>query len=294
MDSYPLTATQVADYERDGFLVLRDFYDQREDIEPIQRSIYDIIGLVIRRHRLPIEHVAFTARAFASGFLELVQIERKYGSEVYDLVKMIPALVRLAAAEKNEMVVRQLCRTCMPGFIGRGYGIRIDIPNETRFRALWHQEYLFQLRSLDGINFWTPLLPITPDLGPVIFALGSHRDGIHPVRSGDTSRPGAYALTLDQEDELVGRYPHVAPLSSPGDLIVLDFRTLHASGFNVSNQPRWSMQTRFFNFLDPMAIQIGWKGSVADGIRFQDIHPEFFINTPQETTACQPVVSAAS
>ncbi len=51
--------------------------------------------------------------------------------------------------------------------------------------------------------------------------------------------------------------------------------TLHASGFNVSSIPRWTMQWRMFNFANPTGIKIGWRGSFAAGVKFQwDLLPE--------------------
>ena len=39
-------------FRRDGFVVLRSFYEARTEIEPIQRSIYEDHKLRIKRHAL--------------------------------------------------------------------------------------------------------------------------------------------------------------------------------------------------------------------------------------------------
>lgn len=270
-----LTPEQVACFDRDGFLHIPRFYDHTE-IESIQRAIYDVIGLVIARHKLSIARRPFSSEHFDSGFMELVAANRRYGSEVYDAVKMIPAFVRLAACQKNERLQRQLSSTTIAGFIPHGYGIRIDLPGEDKFRTLWHQEYLFQLRSLDGLTLWSPLVPITQDLGPVCFALGSHRSGIHKVYNSDANKPGAYNWRILNEQEIVGRYSHTAPLANPGDVIVLSFQVLHCSGINRSFRPRWSMQMRFFNFLEQTGLSDGWPGSVAEGVNVPELYPQFF------------------
>lgn len=268
-----LTANQIETFHQQGYLLVPSFYDRAREIEPIQRGVYDIIGLVIRRHDLKIERPSFSPEMFAAGFAELIKHDRAYGSEVYDAVKLIPAFVRLAASEKNELVVRQLCQTDRPGFISRGYGMRIDLPNEDHIRAAWHQEYLFQLRSLDGLILWSPLQPMTKALGPVVLAHASHRDGIRPVTTNGSVR-GAYSWRLMNEDEIAGRYEHVSPLTDPGDLLVMDFLTVHRSGVNTTDAARWSMQMRLFNFEEPTGMEHGWPGSVADGIAFEEFHPE--------------------
>lgn len=276
----PLTEEQAATFERDGFVLVPHFYDLASDIEPIQRAIYSLIGLVIRRHSLAIRQQPFDPERFDSGFNELIAVNRRFGSEVYDAVKLIPAFVRLAACEKNEAVLRQLRQTSLPGFISRGYGIRIDVPGEDEYRALWHQEYLFQLRSRDGITLWSPLVRMTPELGPVHFAIGSHREGIHRVYEGDRRKPGAYSWTLENETQLLDKYQRVAPLANPGDLIILDFQVLHCSGFNRAARPRWSMQMRLFNFLEETGVATGWSGAVAEGVRVPEVFPQFFVPAP--------------
>lgn len=271
----PLSAEQVARFHRDGVLVVPGFYDVPTEIVPIQRAIHMVIGQVMKRHGIADARPAFAAEDFDAGFQALIARDRSLGGEVYDAVKQLPPFLRLLAAPMHEDVFRQLRPGSIPGIAAGGYGIRIDNPEEERFRATWHQEYPAQLRSLDGLVFWSPLLDMSEALGPVQFCVGSHLSGPAPVRtSAGGGKSGAYALTLRDEAELLGRYPHAAPLTRRGDLVLIDFLTLHASGFNTSGRSRWSMQFRYFNFDEAVGIAHGWKGSFAAGIDFRDIHPE--------------------
>jgi hypothetical protein len=246
-------------------------------IEPIQRGIYDIIGLLLRKYALDIERPAFSADQFDAGYQQLIAADRAYGGEVYDAVKQIPAFMRLVSDAKHEKLFGELRENSNPALAAGGYGIRIDNPFEDRFKANWHQEYPAQLRSPDGIVYWTPLMPVTPELGPVELCVGSHKDGPVPVLTRDlrnTDKQGAYALNLKSESELLGRYKHIAPLTNPGDLIVIDFMTLHASGDNRADRSRWTIQFRYFNFSNETGIGHGWKGSYAAGVDFRSVHPE--------------------
>ncbi len=87
-----------------------------------------------------------------------------------------------------------------------------------------------------------------------------------------------YAERLECEEELLGKYPVTAPLTEPGDVVLLDFLVAHASGLNTSDRPRWSMQLRYFNFADPTGIRISWLGAYAAGNRITDVHPELVVN----------------
>jgi hypothetical protein len=272
-----LSQAQIAEFNRNGLLVIRGFYDLETEVIPIQRGIHDLIGLALQKHGLDIERPAFDTATFDWGFQQLIACERQLGGEIYDAVKQIPAFVRLVASQKNESVFRQLRNESFPAVAGGGYGIRIDNPNEEKYRAPWHQEYPAQLRSPDGVVMWSPLVEMTNALGPVEFCVGSHLRGIVQVSTRDPENPdksGAYALRLKNEAQLISSYPRVAPLTRPGDLVLVDFLTLHASGFNVSDRSRWSMQFRYFNFNNPTGIRIGWKGSFAAGVDFRNVHPE--------------------
>lgn len=273
----PLSAEQVEAFQRDGVLVVPSFYDLGTQLLPIQRAIHHVIGQVMLRHGLGDDRALFDAENFDDGYSTLIGTDRSWGGEVYDAVKQIPSFIRLLADPRHEQVFAQLRPGSAPAIAANGYGIRIDNPAEDRFRAQWHQEYPAQMRSLDGLVFWSPLRAVPEELGPVRFCPGSHSDGPIPVLTRPepgNERRGAYALRLKDEAHAIGRYRQIAPLTLPGDLVLIDFLTLHASGYNRSTRARWSLQFRYFNFNDPTGRDHGWKGSFAAGVDFRGIHPE--------------------
>ncbi|MBI1839362.1 MAG: phytanoyl-CoA dioxygenase family protein [Verrucomicrobia bacterium] len=276
-----LTTAQAGQYHKDGFLLLKSFYDLESEIVPIQRAIHKIIGILIQKNGLPIRQEPFSPEAFDSGYQPLIAHDRKLGAQVYDAVKQIPAFVRLVAHEKHDRLLAQLRGSDLPGVAAGGYGIRIDNPFEEKFRANWHQDYPSQFRSIDGLVFWSPLVALTQELGPLQVAVASHTEGVAPLMSRDPDHPektNAYALRIHNEAERVSRYKIVEPLLSPGDLLIIDFLNLHASGQNRSTRSRWSMQIRYFNFRDPQGQRIGWVGSFAAGQSIRDIHPELIVD----------------
>jgi hypothetical protein len=280
----PITSTVEAlqTYERDGFAIIKGFYDIEREIRPIQEGIRTIVELVAGRHGLKVA-CSTPEEAMTKGQMQLIAADRRFGGEVYDAVKQIPGLMALVSNPRNMQVFKQLRPGAVPGVAGGGYGIRIDYPGEEKFRSPWHQDYLSHFRSLDGIVYWSPLLPVTPEMGPVILCPGSHAEGAVPVYKDDrgVGRSGAYALIMDREGERLAKYDQVAPLSEPGDLILIDYLTLHASGANVSTNPRWSMQWRIFNFVDPTGIRIGWRGGLVVGTDFSQFLPELLIDKPK-------------
>lgn len=251
-------------FKRDGVAVIRGFYDVETMVKPIQDGIRDIVELVAEQNGLSVA-CADGIEAMTRGYPAIIKHDRKLGGVIYDAVKQIPEFISFVSAARNKEVYQTLHPGSMPGIAAGGYGIRIDNPAEERFRAVWHQEFPSQLRSIDGLVLWSPLLPVTPEMGPVEVAVGSHREGLVPVfvDDGGVGKTGAYSLRLENEAERIARYEKVAPLTEPGDLIVMDFLTLHQSGHNVSDRPRWSMQIRYFNFADPVGTSLNWTGGFA-------------------------------
>ncbi len=280
-----LTEEQIDFFNDNGYLIIPDFYDNKHEIRPLQLGIYNIIGLVANKYEIEIDREPFSPETFDDGYLDILKVDRSYGGEIYDAVKQIPAFIRLVSNEKNEMVFKEIRSKCLAGIAAAGYGMRINNPFEDQYRANWHQEYLAQLRSLDGMVFWSPLVSVTQKMGPVVICPGSQAEGAIPVYTHDPrnkEKQGAYSLVLQNEAELVKKYKQIAPLSKPTDLIIMDFLLLHASGFNTSDRALWSMQFRYFNYLDKTGLSHSWKGGFASGIDFRTIHPELCVDEGRE------------
>jgi hypothetical protein len=84
-----LSSDQVAKFKKDGLLVIPNFYKE-EDILPIQRGIYEVIGQVMIKNKVTDTRAPFSADTFDEGYLELIKKNRAIGGEVYDAVKQIP------------------------------------------------------------------------------------------------------------------------------------------------------------------------------------------------------------
>jgi len=262
-------------FSENGLAISEGFYNSVHEIDPILVGIQAIISILLAKYGVDAP-CSTPHEAMTIGYTALIQKNRTWGGEVYDAIKQIPAFMTLIGNARNSEIFQRLRPGSVPGVAAGGYGMRIDNPGEEKFRAQWHQEFPSQLRSIDGVVFWTPLLAVTPDMGPVEIAVGSHKEGLIPVYEDDAGvgKSGAYALHLDGEQERLKKYKVVAPCTKPGDLVLMDFLTMHQSGINVSKIPRWSIQFRLFNFADPVGIKLGWRGSFATGQKFSDLVPE--------------------
>ncbi|MEW7007015.1 phytanoyl-CoA dioxygenase family protein [Lentilitoribacter sp. EG35] len=259
----------------EGYVLLPNFFDLEEDIFPVLEGIHGVIQRVAQRHGICVDPTVFSVENFDANFQKILKLDRSFAAEIYDLVKQIPAFLRLICHTKSDSLFREIRECSMPG-IGMGsYGIRIDNPSEDKFRSHWHQEFLYQPQSMDGIVFWTPLLPITDELGPVNILPRSHKNGlgIYEYSEKYKDKQGVYHIGLADEARTVSKYEMIAPLTNPGDLLLMDFLTIHGSGLNRSERSRWSVQNRFFNFDDEVGAEIGWKAAGVTGACLENVFP---------------------
>jgi ectoine hydroxylase-related dioxygenase (phytanoyl-CoA dioxygenase family) len=264
-----------AQFKDNGYVLIKGFYDSKKDVAPIQKDIMKIISAVCAQYGLP-SKFKNPMEAMNRGYADLIAKDRRLGGVVYDAVKQTPSFLRLVSKAENQVLCHLLRANYFTGIAAGGYGIRIDNPSEEKFRAQWHQEFPAQLRSLDGIVFWSPLVHVTDAMGPVQIAVGSQKEGPLAVYRDDkgVNATGAYALHIHHLEEHLAKYKVIAPLTKPGDLILMDFQTLHQSGFNRTDRPRWSMQFRYFNFNEPVGQRINWVGAFAAGVDFAKVLPE--------------------
>ena len=59
-----------------------------------------------------------------------------------------------------------------------------------------------------------------------------------------------------------------------GDALVFHTFLLHCSQPNRSGATRWTLQARYFDFLNRTAVRHDWVGGMNEGVDFRRYHPE--------------------
>ena len=271
-------AEEIAFYREHGYVYLEGFYDYETEIKPIQEDIFRLIGILAEQYDIPLGTRRFSSETFDQGLQYLIKHHRPVVGVLYDAVKKLPNYVRLAAHPLHDIYGRALMGSRFVGFANRGYGIRMDNPDEGIYSTQLHQDYVSQLCSQRGIVTWSPLRDVTPNLGPVHMYPGSHACGIFPIVK---TREGSQGLVVQGAEQIAARFSEVAPLVQIGDCVIMDALMLHKSGTNISSQTRWAMLSRYFDFTDTTGKAINWKGGLQEGNSFETIHPELTrIETP--------------
>jgi ectoine hydroxylase-related dioxygenase (phytanoyl-CoA dioxygenase family) len=277
----PLDDRARAAYAEHGCLLLRDFAPAAV-LTAFQEEARTTVELVAQA--LGLDLAASRVARFDRGLDLVVKADRARAGRLYDAVRKLPSVQSLITAPRVWAVMRQLMQTRLPGLYPAGTGVRMDHPGEDRYLSPWHQEYPYNLTSDNAVTLWLPLVDVDEVNGCLLLAPGTHRLGALPVVVRDALNTGRNA---NETLEIAGLDDHLraaAPLPVPvraGDALVFHTYLLHRSQPNRSAATRWTVQARYFDFLNPTAVARDWVGGMNEGVDFRRYHPELVARAPE-------------
>ena len=225
----PLSETELAQYERDGFLVFDSFLDQatvrqfREDLRGYEddESILRSEGTITEPGKQEIRSI-FGIHEQSDRFDRLTRDPRILG------------MVRQLLGSKAYIHESRI--NFKPGFHGKGFDWHSDF--ET-----WHAED--GMPRMRAVSFSIALTDNTPFNGPLMLIPGSHKTFVPCV--GRTPEDN-YQSSLKKQElgvpnnrdlaAMAAQHGIKAPTGPAGSLIIFECNTLHASNANMSPWPR--------------------------------------------------------
>ncbi|WP_165857170.1 ectoine hydroxylase [Marinobacter sp. JSM 1782161] len=225
----PLSETELARYERDGFLVFDRFLDEttvrrfREDLRRYEddEAILRSEGTITEPGKQEIRSI-FSIHELSDRFDRLTRDPR-----ILDMVHQLLG---------SDAYIHQSRINYKPGFHGKGFDWHSDF--ET-----WHAED--GMPRMRAVSFSIALTDNTPFNGPLMLVPGSHRQFIPCV--GRTPEDNYQSSLKKQElgvpsqgdlNDMIDRHGIQAPTGPAGSLIIFECNTLHGSNANMSPWPR--------------------------------------------------------
>jgi ectoine hydroxylase len=225
----PLSETELARYERDGFLVFNNFLDQetvkrfRDDLRAYENddSILRSEGTITEPGKQEIRSI-FGIHELSDRFDRLTRDTR--------LLDMVHQLLG------SDAYIHQSRINFKPGFHGKGFDWHSDF--ET-----WHAED--GMPRMRAVSFSIALTDNTPFNGPLMLIPGSHKTFVPCV--GRTPEDNYQSSLKKQElgvpneqdlQKMADQFGIQAPTGPAGSLIIFECNTLHASNANMSPWPR--------------------------------------------------------
>lgn len=212
-----LSNEQLQSYQRDGFLVLRRFFNDEE---------IALLGTTARRDRELDEHQL--SRADGEGGQTRLAVWNHPGDGLYGMFARCDSIVGLAGQVIGEEPYHFHSKMIMKQ------------PQHGGAFA-WHQDYGYWYHH--GVlrpNMCSIMIAVdkaTQENGCLQVLRGSNLLGrIDHVRSGDQT-----GADLERVEAVQGQLDLVYCELDPGDIIVFHCNTLHRSDANRSQHPRWCM-----------------------------------------------------
>jgi len=270
----PLDADALERYARHGVLRLARFVDDAL-VARFQDEVRTVIGATLAD--MGLDPARSAVDRFDRGLDLLLAHDRARAGRLYTAMRKLPSVYTMITAPRVWAVMRQLMATRLPGIYPAGTGVRMDHPREDTYLSPWHQEYPYNLTSDNAVTLWAPLVDVDDVNGCLVLVPGSQALGALPVVVRDVLNTRRNANETLEIADLARALGADSPLSAPmrtGDALVFHTYLLHRSQPNRSGATRWTLQARYFDFLNPTAIRHDWVGGMNEGVDFRLYHPE--------------------
>jgi ectoine hydroxylase-related dioxygenase (phytanoyl-CoA dioxygenase family) len=207
----------------------------------------------------------------------LVRIDRRYAMDIIRAIKDSPFFFGVLADARLHAIGRA-CLACETLLSVHDIAqFRIDPPDDDARNFGWHQDFPYNVTSLNAVTVWYPLKGIAEEMGPLVVAPGSHRSiaeiemdfGNH--QSGTGSMHSVLRFLVDEADAEC-RSVALCPVEE-GTVIFFHSLLLHRSSANRSTRSRWIVNPRFSDAAEPAFAGRGWL-AVRD--KTQDAFARYF------------------
>jgi ectoine hydroxylase-related dioxygenase (phytanoyl-CoA dioxygenase family) len=245
-------------FERFGIVVLKNLIS-KHDLRQQRDAVNRLLGIRLKALGNPV-----ASEDIDENLNALVRIDRRYVMDIIRAIKDSPFFYGVLANPRLHDVSRAClnCETLLS--IHDIAQFRIDPPNDDARNFEWHQDFQYNMMSMNSATVWYPLRRISEDMGPLVVAPGSHRK-IVPIEMDFTNhQPGSgsmhAALRFKVDEQEAERNALMLCPVEEGDVIVFHSLLLHRSSANRSARSRWTVNPRFGDAADPAFAGRGWLG----------------------------------
>ena len=217
MNDKPLSVTQLEQFQRDGFIILRGLFDAEE---------IELLGRAAKDDRV-LDQNSFGRNDGSGGNIRL-SLWSDPGDNLYGM---------FARCERIVGAMEQI----LAGPVGHYHSKMIMKDAKVGGAWEWHQDY----------GYWYDIGYLFPDLASVMIAVdkattengclqvikGSHQLG----RINHTATGQQAGADLTRVSKVLNKLELVHCEMEPGDAVFFHCNTLHRSDQNRSENPRWAM-----------------------------------------------------
>lgn len=277
-----LNQKQIDLFHSEGFLYLKNFLD-KETIELFKENLLSKLAIILKEKNINLNVYEY----FDINLLikDIVKIDRKILSYLYDGMKGLPMLFQISSSKEILYLSNLLQNGKNPFLIDVNF--RIDLPNEEKFAFDWHQDFWYTHTDPNSLVFWIPFTNINEKNGRLkVISLSKTKGKIAEVEAEKNflTYNGAYNLKNDFELD----FNDFSDFDmNAGDVLIFKHSVFHKSGVNSSDYyPRFTLQIRYSDYDLPVFKFQNWRyGTISrDGSSYQNVQDSIlnFINKKNE------------
>jgi len=243
-------------FERSGYIILKKIISKKK-ISQIQKAIFNRAKIYLNNKKI---FKSFNDLNFHKDLIKLKKKNPKRFGSFYDSIQKSLEIYSILTDNKLISEVSSITKLKKENLSINGENIRIDIPNDKLHSLNWHQDrsYYFQNRDGNkGLVLWIPLINITKKIGPLKACAKSHKLGFvsnYQKKKSNSQSSTQRIVSFDEKNFKV-----LSLKVNCGDAILLNKNTIHASGKNISNLIRFSLQIRVHDLMDPDYLSFRYK-----------------------------------
>lgn len=227
-------------YEENGFVIMEKFFTD-DEIDTLKN---DLASLFENTFQEKVEDI----REFISKKYSDKDKWQSIARTMYDMF----SYVRLNSDKKVEDLLK-IIGLRKPMYSSRGE-IRLDMPNDDKYRQPDHQDWIYTCRSFNAVTTWTPMHNVSIDDGTISVIPKSHKFGL--LDYDVLMNPRRFVI----KDSLMKRFEKDRTFVeiNKGDMVVFSQMLIHGSGINQTNLARMTFQFRFTDSEEISFIKRGY------------------------------------
>lgn len=266
------------DLNNKGYAIIKNYFKIKE-INLIKKDFFILSKRLFDYH---IKDKLVNFKIKKDGFDSYINycLKKKYNfnSRFYEVVKKLPSFQNLIFSKKNFSLLNKIDKNAKWGMLNKAFGFRFDYPRDNKFITQLHQDYTSNLGSSSGFVFISSLSKISKNDGAIKVYPGTHKLGLQKIKvlKSIEFRKTRNQLLAD-EKEIKKKFKFNYVLMKPGDLLILDFLTLHESSQNKSKRTRITFISRYIDFFSGTGTEIFYSDGEQANIYFNKIHKNLIV-----------------
>ena len=265
------------DLKNKGYTIVKNYF-RINQINLIKKDFF-ILSKKLFDYHVKDKRVNFKIKKDGfDSYINYCYKKNNFNSRFYEVVKKLPSFLNLIFSKKNFSLLNNIDKNAKWGMLNKAFGFRFDYPRNNIFTTQLHQDYTSNLGSSSGFVFISSLSKISKNDGAIKVYPGTHKLGLQKIKmSKNIKLRKTRRVLLADEKEIKKKFKFNYVFMNPGDLLIIDFLTLHESSQNKSKRTRITFISRYIDFFSGTGTEIFYSDGEQANIYIGKCHKNLIV-----------------